>query len=62
MLNYNKSFDSISNVIKNNGMITDVICEKAKKVIPLTDEEIDLISSCYYGGSGAHGTWQTPCY
>ena len=42
--NYNKSFDSISNVIKNNGMITDVICEKAKKVIPLTDEEIDLIA------------------
>ena len=35
--NYTMSFDSISNVMKKNGMITDVICEKAKKVIPLTD-------------------------
>ncbi len=42
--NYTKSFDSISNVMKNNGMITDAICEKAKNVIPLTDEEIDLIA------------------
>lgn len=42
--NYTKSFDSISNVMKNNGMITDVICEKAKNVLPLTDEEIDLIA------------------